>query len=166
MEHVEYLLIQAVSHLEPFRGAGHVANLQVDAGGGGPQIDSGIGAKPAESTAVRATFPFLFRDKAILARFVLDSVKNAVHSGRRVHGRRDRDRNLVPRPLAAGRKIEELAANGEAIHKADAAARGISPGREIPLSSRVVVMRPTSVTSPATPLISTQSPTRMPRLPT
>ena len=102
LEKVDDLAKEAIAHVEAFGGAGHVADLDVDSGTGGAQVDGWVGAEFAESIAAGSAFPLLFGDAGVVLHFFLHRLEDAFDGSVRVDGRGHSDGDGVPHPLAGG----------------------------------------------------------------
>ena len=114
---------------------------------------------------MRGALPFFLRHASVGFGRRGGEFLNRVEDGIRILGRRHKNLQLIPQPLPVGGEIEKMSFDGEAVDEGHLSAGGMPAAVQLPVSSSTVRSKPISVTSPTRPLISTQSPTRMPLRP-
>ena len=127
------LLIQLGARGIALLGACDVTDVNFHSGRGRPEVDGWGRRYRVHALAMGGALPFFFGHARVGFRGRGNQLLNGIEDGIRTLRGRHQDLQLVPQPLPAGGKIEEVPFDGEAVDEGDLASRGM-PG-VIPVTS-------------------------------
>src|ERR1035437_6680284 len=123
VEQPEHAFVQAVSYLKALRGAGDVANNDIDSRGARAHFHGGVRRKLAQAGVAGTAFPLGFGKARVLFGFLEHGGVDEFDHGVVFLRRGDAEPDLIPHPLAGSREVKILTLDSEAVDETDAAPR-------------------------------------------
>src|SRR5579871_1478163 len=125
-QQVDDALVEAGLHFIALGCAGNVSDHDLQATTGGAQFDRGLCRELLDAILRGNALPILLGLMNFGLGFTAHNIGNLIGEPVAVPAGRHRDLQLVPKPLAVGGEIEEVALDGEAVQEGDAAAGGMT----------------------------------------